>query len=113
MTILFLQSLWAKKKKRLTKKSRTERLCETTKLVGKQLGMQLVEIGFFIFFFLDKSQYVKGISIGEFLPQIHYVHIGIRYVHCTCYMYYDQFLTDFLNHCLEFQMSKRNCLEYE
>jgi hypothetical protein len=44
MTILFLQSLWAKKKKCLTKKSLTERLCETTKLVGKQLGMQLVEI---------------------------------------------------------------------
>jgi hypothetical protein len=80
MTILFLQSLWAKKKKRLTKKSRTERLCETTKLVGKQLGMQLVEIGFSSSFSLANLNMLKGISIHEFLPQVNY----------------DQFLTDFL-----------------
>ena len=59
MTILFLQSLWAKKKKRLTKKSRTERLCETTKLVGKQLGMQLVEIGFSSSFSLTNLNMLK------------------------------------------------------
>ena len=105
MTILFLQSLWAKKKKGLTKKSRTERLCETTKSVGKQLGMQLVEIGFSSSFSLTNLNMLK-VSIHEFLPQIHYVHI-------LMYMYHDQFLTDFLNHCLEFQMSKRNCLEYD
>ena len=80
MTILFLQSLWAKKKKRLTKKSRTERLCETTKSVGKQLGMQLVEIGFSSSFSLTNLNMLK-VSIHEFLPQIHYVQCSHTYVH--------------------------------
>ena len=83
MTILFLQSLWAKKKKRLTKKSRTERLCETTKSVGKQLGMQLVEIGFSSFFSLTNLNMFKA-SINEFLLRIQYVHIcnyDVRWAH--------------------------------
>ena len=80
MTILFLQSLWAKKKKTFDKKSRTERLCETTKSVGKQLGMQLVEIGFSSSFSLTNLNMLK-VSIDEFLPQIHYVQCSHTYDH--------------------------------
>ena len=67
----------------------SERLCETTKSVGKQLGMQLVEIGFSSSFSLTNLNMLK-VSIDEFLPQIHYFHI-LMYL----YMYHDQFLTDF------------------
>ena len=64
-----------RKKNVWQKKSRTERLCETTKSVGKQLGMQLVEIGFSSSFSLTNLNMFK-VSINEFLLRIHVCTLG-------------------------------------
>ena len=61
MTILFLQSLWAKKKKRLTKKKSNRTVMWNHKVGWKAIRNATGRNRFFIFFFLDKSQYVKGI----------------------------------------------------
>ena len=111
MTILFLQSLWAKKKKRLTKKKSNRTVMWNHKVGWKAIRNATGRNRFFIFLSSTNLNMleVSLISIDEFLPQIQYVHICTLYM----YLYYDQFFTDFLNHCLEFQMSKRNCLDYE